>query len=370
MHLVSPCEHPQQSYWQSLYELTSVLVYSLHFNSASYTPEYRKTCVEMATKFRGEYTTGKEVVEAFKDRVAGKTIIITGPSAGGVGSETALSLALGHPRQLILTGRDASKITPVIASIQEIDSSIDAQFVQLDLGSQASVRAAAATIRKLVGGHTIDILINNAGVMAPPYGLTEDGIERQFATNHIGHFLLTNLLMDKILHRGARVVNLASIGHVFAEANYDDLTYKNGETYDPWVAYSHSKSANMLFTLSLKEKLGARGLYAFSVQPGSVESNLMRHVTDDNDSLASAWNLLNNAIREHGDHLGHRKTVQEGCATSLVAALDPALEQHNGAYLNHAAIDPVPLRPWVRDVALADKLWSLSEDLVGQKFSV
>jgi NAD(P)-dependent dehydrogenase (short-subunit alcohol dehydrogenase family) len=177
----------------------------------------------------GFSTNGDEVIKAFGDRVKGKTskcyrvsrvpkltsiVVITGPSIGGIGAETALSLARGSPALIILAGRSASKAVPLISQIEEVNPAGSVKFVVTDLDAQVSVRKAAAEINASV--EKIDYLINNAGIMACPYRKTEDGTESQFATNHVGHFLLTNLLMGKILKagRGARIVNVGSVGHL------------------------------------------------------------------------------------------------------------------------------------------------------------
>jgi NAD(P)-dependent dehydrogenase (short-subunit alcohol dehydrogenase family) len=138
------------------------------------------------------------------------SVLITGPSQGGIGAETVLSLAHGNPRHLILVGRSQARAVPVIDSALQSNPEIKIDFIHVDIASQTSVRQAAAEINRIA--EKIDILINNAAIMACPYSKTEDGIESQFATNYLGHFLLTNLLMDKILLAGerARIVNVTS----------------------------------------------------------------------------------------------------------------------------------------------------------------
>ena len=153
-------------------------------------------------------------------------MLVTGGSQGSVGAETAISLAHGNPKQLILAGRSEDKAIPVIEGIHKINPSIKIQFVHVDLSSQASVRRAAADINKAVD--TLDILINNAAIMACPYSKTEDGIESQFATNYLGHFLLTNLLLGKMLKAGpgARIVNVTSTASRAAGVKMDDYNFQ------------------------------------------------------------------------------------------------------------------------------------------------
>lgn len=190
----------------------------------------------------GHSTTGAEVVEYFKNRVKGKIskttiahrrlallisiiVLITGPSDGGIGAETAISLAAGSPACILLAGRSLSKIQPVIDRISGAYPDVQTQFFPLDLSSQNAVREAAACINESV--RSIDILINNAAIMACPFAKTVDGIESQFGTNHIGHFLLTNLIMKPLIAgQGARIVNVSSSGHRMSDVQLDDCNFE------------------------------------------------------------------------------------------------------------------------------------------------
>lgn len=182
---------------------------------------------------------------------------MTGPSVGGIGAETALSLAAGSPACIILAGRSLSKIQPLIDRISGAYSNIETQFVSLDLSSLRAIRDAAANINERV--KSIDILINNAAIMACPFAKTVDGIESQFGTNYVGHFLLTNLIMNRLIAgQGARIVNVSSSAHQMADVQLDDWNFevcvtsycvallqgcrftdafKDGPNYKPWVAY-------------------------------------------------------------------------------------------------------------------------------------
>jgi NAD(P)-dependent dehydrogenase (short-subunit alcohol dehydrogenase family) len=199
--------------------------------------------------------------------------LITGPSIESIGSETAITLAQGSPSTLLLLGRDAKKIQPVIDEIKKIDGGITSTFVEVHLDSLASVRKAAQQILDDTSILKIDIIINNAGVMATPYSKSEDGIETQFAINHVSHFLLTNLLMPKLLAaQSPRVVNVSSFGNVLADIR-EDLGFSGGKAYNPFVAYGQSKTANVLFAVGLNERLEIKGLKAFAVDPGSWSSS-------------------------------------------------------------------------------------------------
>ncbi|XXH02096.1 hypothetical protein Hte_008462 [Hypoxylon texense] len=215
-------------------------------------------------------TTGREVVAAFANTVQGKTVLITGSSKGSLGAETVKALAPASVKRLVLVGRNEAKVTPVIDEIQELNPEVKVDFVQADLASNESVRRAAAKINSLAGLDRIDIVINAAGNMAVrTFQASADGNELQFAANYLGHFLLTNLILDKILAAPfSTVVNLTSMGYEMGEVNYDDPNFDGGKTYDPWLAYAQAKTANILHAAGLRYKFGDKGLAAFAVHPG------------------------------------------------------------------------------------------------------
>ena len=199
------------------------------------------------------------------------SVLITGASNGGLGSEAALSLAHANPAHLLLTARSENKVTPIIQKIQQINPSIRATFVQVELDDFDSVRRAAGHVNSQIT--VLDILINNAGIMAvQKFTKNKNGIESQFATNHLGHFLLTALLFPTILAagRGARIINLTSDGFQIEKFRPDDYNFQDGEAYDPWSAYGQSKTANILFTRYLGAKLTDRGIASFAVHPGGT----------------------------------------------------------------------------------------------------
>ena len=154
-------------------------------------------------------------------------VVITGTSKGGIGAETAISLASARPKQIILASRNEANVTPVIDEIMKANSTIEVTFVEIDLADNSSVRKAAAKIKATT--NKIDKLINNAGIMGvETFSTSKDGIETQFATNHVGHFLLTNLLMGELVAaaKGATIVNLSSKGHELAEVNLEDPNFE------------------------------------------------------------------------------------------------------------------------------------------------
>lgn len=203
--------------------------------------------------------------------IEGKIILTTGVTQGGLGATFVEAIAQYKPALLILAGRSAQKVEATVQKIKLNPKSADVatRFLELDLSSQKSVRAAADTVLNWADVEKIDVLVNSAGIMAGPYKTTQEGIENQFGSNHIGHFLFTNLLLPKILaSTNPRVVSVASDGHRFGGVRFEDVNFGEGERYEQWEAYGQSKTANILFARSLAEKLGAKGVKAYSLHPG------------------------------------------------------------------------------------------------------
>ncbi|KAF2453932.1 short-chain dehydrogenase [Lineolata rhizophorae] len=309
----------------------------------------------------GFHTTSEEVCNKFSSEIKGKTFLITGCSPSGLGAEMARTLALHSPGLLILAGRRLEALHETAAEVKQSDPSVTVRLLKLDLASLAQVREAAAEVLRYP--EPIHCLINNAGLSGIPYKLSEDGIELLFAINHVGHFLFTNLIMPRILTAGpgARVVNLSSVGHLGSPIRFDDINFKKGDY--TWVkAYGQSKTANILFSLSLADKLKDKEITAFSLHPGAIRTNIWRHFTTDY-MFKQGW------VDEEGNSTEgviHWKNMSEGAATSLVAALDPELSRHSGAYLDDCQI--CSAAPYAMDKDNAEKLWKLTEELVGQKF--
>ncbi|MCJ1450172.1 hypothetical protein MMC28_000501 [Mycoblastus sanguinarius] len=316
-------------------------------------------------------TTGDEVVKTFAAEAKGKTVLITGPSESGLGAQTAIFLAAGKPKLIILAGRTQSKIQPVIDQIKKEHPDVDTKYVKLDLADQSSVQAAAKEVNGAV--KKLDFLINNAGVMAiKTYTTTAEGIETQFGANHIGHFLLTKLLMPKILAagKGARVINVGSFGYLTGGVRFDDHNFQNGKDYNPWTAYGQSKTSNMLFTKGLARKLEGKEPISLVLNPGLIfESKLMTDVNQEMfmEGHAITTKNLNGAPMPDITP----KSLAAGSATVLYAALDPSLEAHSGAFLSDCAIyTATPTAPHAIGEDKEDKLWALSEKLTGENFTV
>lgn len=234
------------------------------------------------TKF-GWGTTGEEATAALAPHITNRTILITGVTPGGLGLETARVIALRSPKLIILAGRSPQKLQAADDSVKKAAPGVPLRQLVLDLNSLSAVRKAADQVNAWDDVPTIDVLINNAGIMAVPYALSADGIESQFATNHVAHFLFTQLVMPKLLSctSGARVVNLSSTGYKAGRVRFDDYNFGEGKEYEKWAAYGQSKSANVLYARGLTERYGGKGLRAYGVHPGGIWTNLGLHAKGD-----------------------------------------------------------------------------------------
>ncbi|KAK3380960.1 hypothetical protein B0H63DRAFT_523698 [Podospora didyma] len=328
----------------------------------------------MAPKYDAK-TTATELVQDLANEIKGKVVLITGVSPGGLGDTFATSIAKAHPALLILTGRTASKVQEAADAITKANPDVKTRVLQLDLGSLAAVQKSAAEVQEWADVPAIDVLVNNAGIMAVPYALSPDGVESQLATNHLGPFLFTNLIMDKILAaKEPRVVNISSDGHRLCPGiRFGDHNFHDGETYDKWMSYGQSKTANMLMAISLAEKLGPkRGLTAVSLHPGVIFStSLANHMDADSDfpALTALDKKMGNREAWEGLKV---KTADEGVATHVYGAFHPELKEYNGAYLQDAHVaDPwtETVKSWGTSSVEAERLWKLSEKLVGQEFA-
>jgi NAD(P)-dependent dehydrogenase (short-subunit alcohol dehydrogenase family) len=306
-------------------------------------------------------TTTDEVLEGID--LEGKLALVTGGS-GGLGAETARALASRGAR-VVITARDRAKGEGVARGIGAGTGRDAVEVEQLELGSLSSIRAFAE--RFLARHGALQILVNNAGVMACPFGKTSDGFELQFGTNHLGHFLLTGLVAPALL-RGApaRIVSVSSRGHQMSPVVFDDIHFER-RPYQKWAAYGQAKTANVLFAVELERRLGARGVHANALHPGVIATELSRHlVPEDYEFLRK---------RQPGGQM-RLKSVEAGAATSVYAATAPELEGRGGLYLEDCGVaqvtdvegTPGGVRSYALDPDAAKRLWSLSEEMVGQRF--
>src|SRR5580692_7700240 len=319
----------------------------------------------------GRDTTTDEVLDEMD--LTGRRFVITG-AASGLGRESARSLA-AHGASVTLLARSAERAEGAVAEVGAMVPGADLEAGVADLGDMASIRTFAGSY--LAGHDALDVLLNNAGVMACPLGRTADGFETQFGTNHLGHFLLTALLYPALeAGEQPRVVTLTSGGHSRDDVDLQDPNFEHAE-YSPWVAYGQAKTANALFARELARRAGPSGLLSFAVHPGVIATDLGRHLTDDllNDMVAFA-RRRSAATGTSGEPRAMAfKTVRAGAATQVWAATTPDLADHNGAYLADCGVgvlgaDPGAngFRPYLLDDEHALALWELSERLVGQRF--
>lgn len=308
--------------------------------------------------------------ELLSQDLTGKTYIVTGANSG-IGLVTARQLAK-QGATVIMGVRRVSEGQRVAAEIRRDMGTATLVVYQLELDDLKSVRAFAAVVNR--NHPTLQGLVNNAGVMKTPFGRTKDGFETQFGVNHLGHFLLTNMLMEG-LKAGApsRVVNLSSFFHEYAmgrkgEIHFDDLNYER-RPFDTWEAYAQSKLANLLHARELGRRLAGTGVTTASVNPGFVRTNLMK-------IPAPMW--LQRLLLLPVMRLIGMIEPWEGAQTTLHALLAPEAEQQTGAYYSQIAryqdkasrAGGWPLRspnPVALDDAVAARLWRASEALVGSQ---
>jgi NAD(P)-dependent dehydrogenase (short-subunit alcohol dehydrogenase family) len=295
---------------------------------------------------------------------SGRTAVVTGASSG-LGLETARVLA-GRGAAVVLACRDMDRAARAAGHIRASAARPEVRVVRLDLASLASVREAAGEIRATCP--RLNLLINNAGVMRPPYQRSADGFELTFATNHLGHFALTGLLLDHLLATpGSRVVTVSSVGHRGGVMRFEDLQFERGYQADD--AYGQSKLANLLFTYELAARLQAAGqrTIALAAHPGVARTELFRW----DPRLDRA--LLSPALRPLTFWTVH--SAQRGALPVLRAAADPAARAGEyygpGGWREYTGY-PVRVESSARshDDAAARRLWAVSEQLTGVSYRV
>ncbi len=308
----------------------------------------------------GYRSTAAEVVNGID--LTGRTAIVTG-GYSGLGLETVRALA-GAGAQVVVPSRRPEHAQAVLSALAGPGPRVEVD--ELDLADLESVRGFAD--RFLASGRSLDVLINNAAIMASPLVRVGPGWESQFATNHLGHYVLTNLLRPALVAGdGARVVALSSTGHKLSAIRFDDPQFETG--YDKWLAYGQAKTANSLFAVHL-DRLGAdRGVRAFAVHPGGIMTELQRHLPRQ-EMIASGW------MDEAGTVNERFKSPAQGASTSTWAATAPRLAGMGGVYCEDCDIaEPtVPGSPGARlagvdahaiDPEAAARLWTLSAELTG-----
>jgi NAD(P)-dependent dehydrogenase (short-subunit alcohol dehydrogenase family) len=269
----------------------------------------------ITTPFKWE-TTAAEVVAGFD--LSGNRVIVTG-GASGIGLETARALATTGA-EVTLAVRDADAGKRVASEIEATTGNTHILVAPVDLADPASVASFVAA-----WDGPLDVLVNNAGVMACPLTRTPQGWELQFATNHLGHFALANGLHPALASaKGARIVSVSSRAHLRTPVVFDDINCRT-RAYEPWDAYAQSKTANVLFAVEATKRWRGDGITVNALQPGTVRSNLQRYISDE-DLEATRGRI--------GDDSGsfHWKTPEQGAATSVLLATSPLLQGISGRY--------------------------------------
>ncbi|KAM7390201.1 hypothetical protein PAMA_008399 [Pampus argenteus] len=273
-------------------------------------------------------------------RLDGKTVVITGANTG-IGKDTAIDLAK-RGAKIIMACRDVVKAEEAVKEVIQNSGNENVIYMKLDLADSKSIREFAEAINK--DEPQLNILINNAGVMVCPYGKTADGFELQIGVNHLGHFLLTHLLIDLIKKSApARIITVSSMAHSWGSINLEDINSEN--RYDKKRAYSQSKLANILFTRSLAKRLAGTGVTTYSLHPGVVQTDLWRHLNGPQQVVMKMVKPFT-------------KSPVQGAQTSIYCAVEPTLESESGGYYSDCA--PATCSAAGRDDELAQKLWELS----------
>ena len=357
----------------------------------------------------GADTEATEVATAFESSIKDQTVLVTGVNLNGIGFSTSQAIvsteaaatiyinnsqASKSPQCLIVTGRNPTKLSQCIDALKAEHPNVDYHSLQVDLSSQKSVRAAAGEMLSWTDVPKIDVIINSAGVMGiQQRTLSVDGIELHFATNHIGHFLLSCLLMPKLLKaaetnmKGAtRIINVTSLSPTVSTMRWSDINFDKinkdlpeveqpnyewfkawgyqepeNKAYVPLDGYDRSKVANLLFSVGLNNRLYDRGVLSVAVHPGVIQTELGRNFSAETKEVVGK-------LLEAG--MFSIKTLGGGATSSLVAAFDPKLGtgRDNDPYLIDCQLSD-KAQPLAVSNEEAEKLWKLSETLIGQEFA-
>jgi NAD(P)-dependent dehydrogenase (short-subunit alcohol dehydrogenase family) len=323
-----------------------------------------------ATAF-GATSTTDEVLSGVN--LKSKRFLVTGVSAG-LGVETARSL-VAHGAQVVGAARDLNKAKIATEEVRKNAAANGGSFelVELDLANLKSVRACADQL--LTKGEPFDVVIANAGVMATPFGKTADGFETQFGTNHLGHFVLVNRIAS-LIRDGGRLINLSSAGHRYSNVDLNDPNFER-TTYEPFIAYGRSKTANVLFAVAFDKRHRHRGVRAAAVHPGVIQTELARSV--DPSHLENVMEQLRQQLAAEGKTF-QWKTIPQGAATSVWAAVVAPSDEIGGRYCENCHVGQIVpdnvtisgvsegVRPYALDPTNAEALWKKSEELVGESF--
>ena len=307
----------------------------------------------------GAKTPAADVVKGLN--LNGKNVVVTG-GYSGIGIETVRALA-GVGASITVPARRPDAAKEALAGVDG-----DIEVASMDLADLGSVRRF--TEDYVSSGRALNILINNAGIMACPLARVGPGWERQFGVNHLGHMAMSLGLLPALQKAdSARLVALSSTAHIRGDVNWDDPNYETSE-YEKWNAYAQAKSANALFALGADRRWDQYGVTAFGVHPGGIFTPLQRHLTVEEMS-AMGWMNPDGTIPPAIQAMF--KTPEQGASTSTWAATSTALEGRGGEYCEDCDIAQLAgpdsqrwehARPWICDEEKADKLWAMSEDML------
>jgi NAD(P)-dependent dehydrogenase (short-subunit alcohol dehydrogenase family) len=311
----------------------------------------------------GAESTTDEVLEGVD--LSGKRILVTGASAG-LGVETARALA-AHGAHVVGAVRDLDKGRRATQVVRDQARNGDGlELIHLDLASLDSVRACADTM--VADGRSFDLIIANAGVMACPKGVTADGFETHFGTNHLGHFVLVNRLAS-LLKPGSRVVVLSSGAHRYSDVDLDDPNFEH-TPYTEFIAYGRSKTANVLFAVGFDRRHKDRGVRATAVHPGVIRTELGRHMTPElTQTMVETIAAAGEAAR--------MKSIAQGAATSVWSGIAASADAVGGRYCEDCHLAEIApndasvhggVLAYALNPARAEALWAKSEEMVGERF--
>jgi len=279
----------------------------------------------------------------------GKNIIITGANSG-IGLESAKVLSK-HGASVIMACRDPVKSQKALEEVQAYSGNNNVRTMALDLTDLDSVRKFVREYNETTNSAPVNVLMNNAGVMATPYGKTKQGFELQFGTNHLGHFLLTNLLLPNLKAGSpSRVINVSSAAHTMNGINWDDINWE--KKYKPWGAYGQSKTANILFSVELTKRYAGDGIFSNALHPGVITSTSL---------YVHSGGFMAFMLGAYSKFAG--KNVPQGASTQVYMATAPELERVGGNYFSNCA--QTSPKKYATNEENATKLWEYSAKAVG-----
>ncbi|KAJ7438024.1 hypothetical protein B0H11DRAFT_2254959 [Mycena galericulata] len=311
-------------------------------------------------------TTAEEVATVFADQIRGKNVLITGTSMNGIGFEAARVIAK-YANLVIITGYNSERLKLSKEAIKKELPSANIRLLTLDLASLAAVRKAAAEVEAYE--EPIHVLIHNAAAAAGPYKLSADGFELHIATDHVGPFLLTKLLVPKLLAATTpgytpRVVFVSSLAHTWAPLiAFDKLSHPDPESFSNTNAYGWAKQANILSAVELSRRSKGK-INAYSLHPGAIFTNIVQK--EESKPFLQDAGIITAEGLPNTDKI-EWKSIPEGAATTVAAAFDPRLDAKPGAYLSDGMEANSEIAPHCTEEN-AVKLWTATEELIGETF--